>query len=117
MKLGSCLLLCRLGLIFCEYDLRLLFANSMLSKKLVQKHIVMMDGEMLMEVEVQGINKKSREKNAKPLYSDLEEARNRVRRVEKEIVESRCLSSKLEKKMNKANERYDSATIKLSLES
>ncbi|WZZ74934.1 hypothetical protein YC2023_086304 [Brassica napus] len=54
--------------------------------------------------------------NEEEKWSNLEEARNRVRRVEKKIVKARCLLSKLEKKMNKANERSDSAT-KLSLES
>ncbi|WZZ01082.1 hypothetical protein YC2023_073410 [Brassica napus] len=54
--------------------------------------------------------------NEEEKWSNLEEARNRVRRVEKKLVAARCLLSKLEKKMNKANERYDSAT-KLSLES
>lgn len=37
-------------------------------------------------------------------------------RVENEIEEERCSLLKLEKKMDKANERYESAT-KLSLES
>ncbi|CAF2016215.1 unnamed protein product [Brassica oleracea var. botrytis] len=54
--------------------------------------------------------------NEEEKWSNLEEARNRVRRVEKKIVKARCLLSKLEKKMNKANERSDSAT-KFSLES
>ena len=54
--------------------------------------------------------------NEEEKWSNLEEARNRVRRVEKKIVKARCLLSKLEKKMNKANERSGSAT-KLSLES
>ncbi|RID59409.1 hypothetical protein BRARA_F02641 [Brassica rapa] len=46
------------------------YTSSKLSKKLDQKHIVKMDGEMLMEVELQGTEMKSRVKNAKPLYSD-----------------------------------------------
>ncbi|KAF8089966.1 hypothetical protein N665_0493s0022 [Sinapis alba] len=54
--------------------------------------------------------------NEEEKWSNLEEARGRVGMVEKEIVEARCLLSKLEKKMNKANERCESAT-KLSLES
>ncbi|KAL0845609.1 hypothetical protein Bca101_018855 [Brassica carinata] len=49
-------------------------------------------------------------------WRNLEEARGRVRRVENEIVEERCSLLKLEKKMNKANEKYESAT-KLSQES
>ncbi|CAH8342528.1 unnamed protein product [Eruca vesicaria subsp. sativa] len=53
--------------------------------------------------------------NEEEKLSNLEAARDRVRRVEKKIVEERCLLSKLEKKMNKANERYEGAT-KLSLE-
>ncbi|KAJ4867401.1 gamma-irradiation and mitomycin c induced 1 [Raphanus sativus] len=46
------------------------YTSPKLSKNLDQKHIVKMDGEMLMEVELQGGNIKSRDKNAKPLYSD-----------------------------------------------
>uniref|UniRef100_A0A0D3DD59 Histidine kinase/HSP90-like ATPase domain-containing protein n=1 Tax=Brassica oleracea var. oleracea TaxID=109376 RepID=A0A0D3DD59_BRAOL len=46
------------------------YTSSKLSKKLDQKHFVKMDREMLMEVELQGTQMKSREKNAKPLYSD-----------------------------------------------
>ncbi|KAJ0248647.1 hypothetical protein HA466_0157180 [Hirschfeldia incana] len=54
--------------------------------------------------------------NEEEKWSNLEAARGRVRRVEKEIEEERCSLLKLEKKMTKANERYESAT-KLSLES
>ncbi|KAF2534407.1 hypothetical protein F2Q70_00032420 [Brassica cretica] len=43
------------------------YTSSKLSKKLDQKHFVKMDREMLMEVELQGTQMKSREKNAKPL--------------------------------------------------
>ncbi|KAG5394332.1 hypothetical protein IGI04_024295, partial [Brassica rapa subsp. trilocularis] len=46
------------------------YTSSKMSKKLDQKHIVKVDGEMLMEVELQGTEMKSRVKNAKPLYSD-----------------------------------------------
>ncbi|KAL0890595.1 hypothetical protein Bca101_014578 [Brassica carinata] len=46
------------------------YTSSNLPKKLDQKHIVKMDGEMLMQVELQGTNIKSREKAAQPLYSE-----------------------------------------------
>lgn len=45
------------------------FASSKLSKKLDQKHIVKNGGDMLMEVELQDRNMKSRDKNSKPVYS------------------------------------------------
>ncbi|ESQ31967.1 hypothetical protein EUTSA_v10003513mg [Eutrema salsugineum] len=47
------------------------FTSSKMSKKLDQKQIVKMDGEMVVEVEyIQDCNMKSKEKNAEPLYTD-----------------------------------------------
>ncbi|XP_019097222.1 PREDICTED: uncharacterized protein LOC104770816 isoform X1 [Camelina sativa] len=46
------------------------FTSSKVSKRLDQKHIVKMDGDMLMEVEFQDTNIKSRDMNTKILYSD-----------------------------------------------
>lgn len=45
------------------------FSSSKVSKTLDQKQIVKMDGDMLMEVQFQGTNMTSRDKNAKTLYS------------------------------------------------
>ncbi|KAG2240205.1 hypothetical protein Bca52824_090966 [Brassica carinata] len=47
--------------------------------------------------------------NEEEKWSNLEAARNRVRRAEKEIEEERCSLLNLEKKMDKANERIESA--------